>query len=344
MDTFLIIVVAILGIIALAQIVRVFELSSDLKKGGEDSNDVNDKDNNIQGILLGIFGVLLVGSFIAMLIGYDKVLLPKSASEHGVEIDSLMWISMAVIIVVFFITQPILFGFSFRFRGNKNRKATYMEHNNKLEFIWTIVPAVVLAGLIIYGLTTWSDVMNPVNEDEEPMVIEVYAQQFKWTARYAGEDNSLGYANVRLIEGTNALGVDPDDVNSLDDIVVNEMHLPVGKPVLLKFRSQDVIHSAYLPHFRVQMNCVPGTPTQFQFTPSVTTAEMRQEADVIAKVERINEIRAEKGEGAYEYDYFLLCNKICGSAHYNMQLKIVVESQEEYEQWLSEQKTFAEAL
>lgn len=344
MDTFLIIVVAILGIIALAQIVRVFELSSDLKKGGEDSNDVNDKDNNIQGILLGIFGVLLVGSFIAMLIGYDKVLLPKSASEHGVEIDSLMWISMAVIIVVFFITQPILFGFSFRFRGSKNRKATYMEHNNKLEFIWTIVPAVVLAGLIIYGLTTWSDVMNPVNEDEEPMVIEVYAQQFKWTARYAGEDNSLGYANVRLIEGTNALGVDPDDVNSLDDIVVNEMHLPVGKPVLLKFRSQDVIHSAYLPHFRVQMNCVPGTPTQFQFTPSVTTAEMRQEADVIAKVERINEIRAEKGEDAYEYDYFLLCNKICGSAHYNMQLKIVVESQEEYEQWLSEQKTFAEAL
>ena len=344
MDTFLIIVVAILGIIALAQIVRVFELSSDLKKGGEDSNDVNDKDNNIQGILLGIFGVLLVGSFIAMLIVYDKVLLPKSASEHGVEIDSLMWISMAVIIVVFFITQPILFGFSFRFRGSKNRKATYMEHNNKLEFIWTIVPAVVLAGLIIYGLTTWSDVMNPVNEDEEPMVIEVYAQQFKWTARYAGEDNSLGYANVRLIEGTNALGVDPDDVNSLDDIVVNEMHLPVGKPVLLKFRSQDVIHSAYLPHFRVQMNCVPGTPTQFQFTPSVTTAEMRQEADVIAKVERINEIRAEKGEDAYEYDYFLLCNKICGSAHYNMQLKIVVESQEEYEQWLSEQKTFAEAL
>lgn len=344
MDTFLIIVVAILGIIALAQIVRVFELSSDLKKGGEDSNDVNDKDNNIQGILLGMFGVLLVGSFIAMLIGYDKVLLPKSASEHGVEIDSLMWISMAVIIVVFFITQPILFGFSFRFRGSKNRKATYMEHNNKLEFIWTIVPAVVLAGLIIYGLTTWSDVMNPVNEDEEPMVIEVYAQQFKWTARYAGEDNSLGYANVRLVEGTNALGVDPDDVNSLDDIVVNEMHLPVGKPVLLKFRSQDVIHSAYLPHFRVQMNCVPGTPTQFQFTPSVTTAEMRQEADVIAKVERINEIRAEKGEDAYEYDYFLLCNKICGSAHYNMQLKIVVESQEEYEQWLSEQKTFAEAL
>lgn len=343
METFLIIVIAVLGIIAFAQIVRVFELSTDLK-GKKDPNDVTEKDNNIQGILLGVFGLLLVGSFVAMLIGYDKVLLPKSASEHGVEIDNLMMISMVMIIVVFFITQPLLFGFAMKYRGIKGRKAVFMEHNNKLEFIWTIVPAVVLAALIIYGLTTWSNTMNPLNEDEEPMVVEIYAQQFKWTARYAGDDNALGYANVRMIEGTNGLGVDINDVNSLDDVVTTELHLPVGKPVLLKFRSQDVIHSAYLPHFRVQMNCVPGTNTQFQFTPTVTTAEIRQEQKVIDKVARINEIRAEKGEDPYEYDYFLLCNKICGSAHYNMQLKIVVESQEEYEQWMSEQKTFADAL
>lgn len=343
METFLIIIIAVLGLVAFAQIVRVFELSADLKDR-KDSNDVTEKDNNVQGILLGIFGVLLVGSFIWMWVGYDKVLLPKSASEHGVEIDSLMWISMAVIIAVFFITQPILFGFAAKYRGVKGRKATYMEHNNKLEFIWTIVPAVVLAALIIYGLTTWSNTMNPTNDQEEPMVVEIYAQQFKWTARYSGEDNTLGYSNVRMIEGVNALGVDVNDVNSLDDVITNELHLPVGKPVLLKFRSQDVIHSAYLPHFRVQMNCVPGTNTQFQFTPTVTTADIRKEQKVIDKVARINEIRSEKGEDTYEYDYFLLCNKICGSAHYNMQLKIVVESQEEYEQWMSEQKTFADAL
>lgn len=343
MDTFLIIVIAVLGLVAFAQIVRVFELSADLKDK-KDSNDVTEKDNNIQGILLGIFGLLLVGAFVWMWIGYDKVLLPKAASEHGLEIDSLMWISMGVIITVFFITQPILFGFAMKFRGVRGRKAVYMEHNNRLEFIWTIVPAVVLAALIIYGLTTWSNAMNPTNDQEEPMVVEVYAQQFKWTARYSGEDNALGYANVRMIEGVNALGVDVNDVNSLDDVITNELHLPVGKPVLLKFRSQDVIHSAYLPHFRVQMNCVPGTKTQFQFTPTVTTADIRKEQKVIDKVARINEIRAEKGEDAYEYDYFLLCNKICGSAHYNMQLKIVVETQEEYEQWMSEQKTFADAL
>lgn len=345
METFLIIVIAVLGIIAFAQIIRVFEISSDLKGKG-DSNDVTEKDNNIQGILMGVFGLLLVASFVWMLVAYDKILLPKSASVHGEGIDYLMWISMVLIIVVFFITQPILFGFTLKFRGIKNRKAAYMEHDNKLEFIWTIVPAVVLAGLVLYGLTTWSEVMNPENETEEPMVIEVYAQQFKWTARYSGDDNTLGYANVRMIEGTNGLGVDVNDVNSLDDVVTSELHLPVGKPVLLKFRSQDVIHSAYLPHFRVQMNCVPGTRTQFQFTPSVTTAEIRKEQKVIDKVAHINEIRAEKGldEEPYEYDYFLLCNKICGSAHYNMQMKIVVETQEEYEQWMSEQKTFADAL
>src|SRR5690606_25177692 len=170
METFLIIVIAVLGIIAFAQIVRVFELSTDLK-GKKDPNDVTEKDNNIQGILLGVFGLLLVGSFVAMLIGYDKVLLPKSASEHGVEIDNLMMISMVMIIVVFFITQPLLFGFAMKYRGIKGRKAVFMEHNNKLEFIWTIVPAVVLAALIIYGLTTWSNTMNPLNEDEEPMVV-----------------------------------------------------------------------------------------------------------------------------------------------------------------------------
>ena len=279
-----------------------------------------------------------------MMVEYSSVLLPKSASEHGNEIDNLWDISMLLIIIVFFITQPVLFYFSYKFRGSKNRKAVYMEHNNKLEFIWTIVPAVVLAGLIIYGLTTWSDVMNPEVAEEEPIEIEIFAKQFGWTARYAGTDNQLGYAHVGMIGSGNELGVDVNDEKSLDDVVVKELHLPVGRRVVLRFRSQDVIHSAYLPHFRVQMNCVPGTKTHFSFIPSVTTEDMRKEPDVIEKVERINEIRAEKGEDPYEYDYVLLCNKICGAAHYNMQMKIVVETPEEYEKWMSEQKSFAEAL
>lgn len=344
METLLIIVVAILALLAFAQAIRVFELAGKMRGDDATSDDVNDKDNRNQGYLLLGALIFLIGGFFYTVIAYDDILLPKSASEHGVEIDNLWAISMGLIVVVFLITQPLLFGFGFKFRGRKGQKASYMEHNNRLEFIWTIVPAVVLAGLIIYGLTTWSDIMNPSNEGEEPMVVEVYAKQFGWTARYAGTDNTLGYASVRMSEGTNSLGVDVNDANSFDDVITTELHLPVGKPVLFKFRSQDVIHSAYLPHFRVQMNCVPGANTNFQFIPSVTTVEMRKDPDVIQKVSNINEIRTEKGEELWEFDYLLLCNKICGSAHYNMQMKVVVETQEEYEKWLSEQKTFADNL
>jgi cytochrome c oxidase subunit 2 len=342
MNTLLIVIVAVLGVLAISQAVRVFELSSAIK-GGDDDVNVNDKDNKTHGFLMLAFLVLFFAAFAWMVYAWDEVLLPVAASVHGLEIDSLWAISMAVIVVAFLITQPLLFGFSYLFRGSKKKKAVYMEHNNKLELFWTGIPAVVLAGLILYGLSTWSNIMNPDN-NKEPVVIELYAKQFGWQARYAGGDNTLGYANVRLVEGVNTLGVDADDINSLDDVITTELHLPKDQPVLLKFRSQDVIHSAFLPHFRVQMNCVPGSKTQFQFIPNKTTAEMRSEPEVIDKVKRINEIRAAKGEDSWEFDYVLMCNKICGSAHYNMQLKVVVETQEEYDKWMKEQKSFAELL
>jgi cytochrome c oxidase subunit 2 len=274
---------------------------------------------------------------------WSPLFLPKPSSLHGVEIDMLWDVSMGLIVVTFFIVQPILFFFAYKYRGKEGQKATYYEHNNKLEFIWTIVPAIVLAVLIVYGMTTWSNVWNPDN-DEEPIVIELYAQQFKWIARYSGDDNTLGNANVRLIQGVNTVGVDTMDVASQDDIVVSELHLPVGKPIKFLFRSQDVIHSAYMPHFRAQMNCVPGAQTSFQFTPTITTEEIRTDPDVIQKVERINKIRLEAGKEFYEYDYLLLCNKVCGSAHYNMQMPLIVETQAEYAQWLSQQKTVKESI
>jgi cytochrome c oxidase subunit 2 len=281
------------------------------------------------------------------------VLLPKAASEHGIEIDQLMLISMVLIFFVGIVTQWLLHYFAFKYRGDRPRKALFFADNDKLEFIWTIIPVIVLAGLIIYGLFTWTDIMNVDNEDD-PLVVELYAYQFDWRARYSGEDNTLGEANVRLIEGVNQLGVDASDPNAQDDIVVNELHLPVGRKVVFKMRSQDVLHSAYMPHFRAQMNCVPGMITQFAFTPTITTEEMRQDDDIVAKVNKINEIRrgkslalAAKGEEpleSYEFDYMLLCNKICGTNHYNMQMKIIVESQEDYEAWLKTQPTIAEAL
>ena len=187
-----------------------------------------------------------------------------------------------------------------------------------------MVPTIVLTALIIYGLKTWDRAMN-VEVTKETKIIEVYAKQFGWTARYSGEDNVLGNANFRLVKGPNVLGVDMLDSNAADDKITREVHLVVNKPVMLKFRSQDVIHSAYLPHFRVQMNCVPGIITQFGFTPNKTTKEMKEQ------------------EGK-DFDYILLCNKICGGGHWNMGIKFIVETQEEFDEWYAKQESLGQQL
>jgi cytochrome c oxidase subunit 2 len=344
MTAFLVVLVIVLFGVALWQMSKIFELS----KPKSDTTDeiANDEDNKINGKLMLMFVVFIyVLAFISHY-KWSKVFLPQAASEHGVDIDQLWLISMVLIFVVGIITQWLLHFFAYKYHGRQGQKATFFADNDKLEFIWTIIPVIVLAGLIIYGLFTWTDIMN-LEPDEDPMVVELYAYQFDWRARYSGTDNVLGDANVRLIEGANVLGVDLTDPNSQDDIVVSELHLPVGQKVLFKMRSQDVLHSAYMPHFRAQMNCVPGMVTQFAFTPTMTTQEMRLNDDMVAKVQDINNIRREKskvlqasGEEAldpYEFDYLLLCNKICGNNHYNMQMKIVVETQEEFEAWLAEQ-------
>ena len=322
----LIFIVAFLFIVTLVQILRVSELMAAVQK--TDVNDVTDKDNKTQARIFLIVGTLFIGFVIWQILEWSPFFLPPSSSDHGSKIDTLMQFTMGLILTVFFILTPMLFFFAYKYRGRTNNTAYYYTHNNKLEIIWTVIPTIVLTGVIIFGLKTWDKAMNVDTTDAQ--VIEVYAKQFNWTARYAGEDNKLGSANYRLVYpinplGTNALGVDMGDSTAADDKITREVHLVINKPVLLKFRSQDVIHSAYLPHFRVQMNCVPGMTTQFAFTPTQTTQEMKQQ----------------EGE---DFEYILLCNKICGSQHYTMQMKFIVETQEEYDVWLSSQKTLSEKL
>lgn len=351
MTVFLVILVLLLFSVAVWQMNRIFQLARTKPIGYADI--ATEKDNNSQGYLMIAFLVFIYLLTIVSFWLWSDVLLPKSGSEHGSKIDNLMLVTMILIFVVGIITQALLHYFAFIYRGINNRRATFYADNDKLEFIWTIIPVVTLAGLIIYGLFTWTDIMN-VDRDDDPLIVEIYGKQFSWHARYGGNDNTLGDANVRLIEGVNQLGVDPSDPNGQDDIVTNELHLPVGRKVLFKIRSQDVLHSVYMPHFRAQMNSVPGMITQFAFTPTVTTEEMRQTDHIINKVKNINEIREKqskelvaKGDEAlepYEFDYLLLCNKICGVSHYNMQMKVVVESEEEYNSWLAEQPTLAEQL
>lgn len=351
MTAFLVILVIVLFGVAVWQMNRIFQLAKTKPIGHPDI--ATDKDNNHQGYLMLGFVIFIYVLTILCFWFWYGTLLPEAASEHGSRVDNLMLITMIILFVAGILTQGLLHWFAFVYRGNKVKRAVFYADNDKLEFIWTIIPVVVLAGLIIYGLFTWTDIMN-VDKDDDPLIIELYAQQFSWRARYGGNDNTLGDANVRLIEGVNTLGVDPADPNSQDDKIVTEVHLPVGRRVLFKIRSQDVLHSAYMPHFRMQMNCVPGMITQFAFTPTITTEEMRQNDHIVEKVNNINEIRADRSKNLmakgdeplepYEFDYLLLCNKICGISHFNMQMKIVVESEEEYNAWLAQQPTFATQL
>ena len=352
MTSFLVFTVLVLIGIAVWQLTKIFDLT---QVGGvaDDSEIANDKDNSVNGYLMFAFVGFIYVFTIYSLYAWGDLVLGTPASEHGKDVDSLMAISMALIFFVQTITQFLLHYFAFKYRGKEGQKALYFADNNKLEAIWTIIPVIVLAGLILYGLYTWNNIMFVDEEDkQDAIVIELYAKQFGWEARYAGDDKTLGKANVRLIEGINTLGVDLADPAAQDDKVVTELHLPVGKKVIFKMRSQDVLHSAYMPHFRAQMNCVPGMITQFSFTPTVTTADMRNDDAIIAKVDKINKIRSKNSkkivaEGGtaldtYTFDYLLLCNKICGASHYNMQMKIVVDTPADFKAWLNEKPTLAQ--
>lgn len=337
MIKFLIYVAIILTVFAIGYLVRVFELASSLK--GNKPHIITEKDNRLMGRIMLTFLILFFLFVIWNLKSFVPLMLPESASEHGVGLDWLFNFNMAILFFVFTVTHILLFYFAYKYYGRDNNRATYFPHSNKLEMIWTVIPAIVLAVIIIFGLKAWNKITEPASKDA--IVIQLYAKQFDWTARYAGKDNELGASNYKLITDENTLGMDEKDAKGADDIVVrNEFHIPIGKEIEFKLNAREVIHSAFMPHFRAQMNCVPGMTTMLHFTPTITTEDMRKKPYVVELMKGINEARALRGEKPEEFNYVLLCNKICGNSHYNMQMTIVVESEEDYNKWLSKQKPF----
>lgn len=315
--TLLILTVIVLFVIAVVRVMNVYELSAELRGGRNDDVVTERESRNIAGYWV-LFLIAFLGFCFWQLFKHKDKLLPRAASAHGPEIDNLFNTTMLIIAIVFVLTHIVLVYQIARNYYRKDRKAVYFAHSNKLELVWTVVPAIVLTGLIVYGLKVWNDVIYPGAKD--PITVELYSKQFDWTARYAGKDKTLGMSDYRKIDAGNDLGL-IDSPQSDDDVVVKgELHLVKDKPVLFKFRSRDVIHSAYLPHFRAQMNCVPGMETTFEFTPTITTAEMRKEI------------------GNENFNYVLLCNKICGASHYNMQMDVIVETQEEFDKWMKDQQ------
>ena len=434
----LILLVIVLGLVAAVQLSKVYQLSMSLR--GKREEDISEADNRLNGNLWLAFMVALYAGFIWLLVRYGDYA-PPSASLHGESVDWLMDFNMIIIFAVFFVVNTLLFWFSAKYYYRADRKAQFYAHDNRLELVWTVIPSIVLAIIIAYGLQTWNEMTSEASDDA--IRVELYSKQFDWTARYPGSDGEFGLVNYNLITPLNALGIVTEggvqdalkeielkiakveseiayekghliaEIEALEDklhgdhhghghdehaddhghegsfdamasariaeiehmlasdkltiltdaayeakedklyrlqrhrqrimetrnftygedlsawdagmddqIVKGEFHLPLGREVEFVFRSRDVIHSAYMPHFRTQMNSVPGVPTRFKMTPIISTDSMRIILD------------------NPDFDYVLLCNKVCGASHFNMQMKLVVESEESYEAWLAEQDEF----
>jgi cytochrome c oxidase subunit 2 len=314
----------ILAILALAfvvtfQIAKASEYVSVLK-GEEKAFRQNNRINAFMFIAFLVLG--LAGAWWCNELFYDRTLLAQpAASDHGEKIDLMLWITIIVTGIVFLLTQVLLFWFAFKYQYKETRSVYYFPHNNKLELIWTVVPAIFLTVLVGFGLFYWFKITGDAPKDSQ--VVEITGKQFNWMVRYPGKDNVLGRKNYRLTDASNgnALGVDWEDAASHDDIEATEMHLVVGKPVQLVINAQDVIHDVGLVHFRLKMDAVPGIPTTLWFTPKYTTTQMK-------------EITGNK-----DFVYEISCDQMCGSGHYSMRGVIIVETQEEYDAWISSKKS-----
>lgn len=311
-------VVAVIG-----KVLSIYELTR--KMNGKYNPFTN---NTFQSALLFIFLVVFLYGVYWSYVHWGAAYWRSAVTEHGERIDTMFIITTAITTFVLVITHILLMTFTFLYRMRAKRQAYYYPHNNAIEKLWTIVPAVVLTVLVLFGFFTWRSITNiPEDLQKSALQVEVLGEQFQWNVRYAGSDGIIGKRNYKMTTPTNPYGIDFNDKNSWDDIQGSEIWLPVNKPVRFHIVSKDIIHSFYIPDFRVQINAVPGMTNYFQFTPTVTTEEMRDRL------------------GDYNYDFVMLCNKICGSGHYNMQKKVVVVTEEKYKEWLAKQnKYFTEDL
>ena len=421
-NKFIIVVVVTLLLVALAQLMKVYDLAS--KSRGDRSEEKVTRGENIFNANLLLVFMVAYFAFIIWLIlkfGMNGGLF-EAASEHGKDLDSLLLFNWWIILPVFFLTNGVLFVFSWKYYYREERKAFFFAHSNKLELIWTIVPAIALSFIVIYGLMTWNEIMY--KDDKNAKVVEVYAYQFGWYTRYAGDDNVLGKADYKLITTNNPVGIinheyiqetydiidkqvtDIDSIlnnnevngeyllpgaqvdslnnkmdrlkrqktrikasidkgskeendkyysSSYDDVLVKELRMVKEQPYSFRFRSKDVIHCPWIPHMRMQMNAVPGMETRFDMTPTTTTQEMRAKPEVAEHYRNISKRHHQRlvsiGEKSnsdiiepIEFNYVLMCNKICGAQHSNMQMEVVVETEGEFNSWMSEQEKISDKL
>lgn len=309
------------GLLILTILYMLFRISTLMSVAKNEDPDEVGSGNGIHALLFMAFMIVGFGTFFWYSYAhFDSYTLPL-ASEHGAETDYLWWVTMAIVVVAFTLISVIKFYFLYKYQYKKGRTAKFYPDNHYLEMAWTIIPAIVLTVLVIAGLSTWNQIMSPASKDAE--VIELVAQQFAWAARYPGvNDKQLGKYSFKKIDNFNEFGLDLTDANSYDDFKSLELHIPAGKEVLLKIRAKDVLHSVFLPHFRVKMDAVPGMQTQFKFVATLTTEQMRT---------KLNNP---------DFNYELACTEICGRGHFSMRMPVVVDDEATYNKWKASQEAW----
>jgi cytochrome c oxidase subunit 2 len=325
MSTFFTIAVIGLVFLIIFQIAKASEYVAVLK-GEEKSRKENNKVNGFFMIAFLIVG--LIGVYWCNELFFGKTLLAHdAASEQGDKVDSMMKLTLLITGIVFVITQVALFWFAYRFQEKENAKPFFFPHNNTMEIIWTVIPAIALTVLVVIGLRNWFSFTGEAPSNA--LQVEITGQQFSWIFRYPGQDKTFGKKYFKYIDGTNSLGLlwkDSADLNLKDDpaahddiVTTQTMYAVKGRPCKLIIGSKDVIHDVGLSAFRLKMDAVPGTPTTLWFTPKYTTKEMK---DIT---------------GNPDYDYEISCDQMCGNGHFGMRGVIKVVSQPEYDAWVASQ-------
>lgn len=318
-------IVGLLAVIFLALAALVVSRMASVVRGvnvnkADDDATYTGVSNKVNGAMFMVFLVLGTTAAVWSFIDATQYFLPEASSPHGRRVDTLFWIAMSIVTAAFVLTNTTLFYFAFRYQAKKNYKAAYYPENHKLELIWTVVPAIIMAVMVFTGWRAWRDIMSeaPASAQE----IEIVGKQFNWIVRYPGaDDNKLGNFNYKLIDNNNDTGIDFSDEKSFDDFTsTTEMHIPVGRPINLKIRARDVLHSVFIPHMRVKMDAVPGMPTRFWFIADKTTEQMKNDLN------------------NQDFTYEIACTEVCGRGHFSMRIRLIVEDEDSWKKWCAEQK------
>ena len=247
--------------------------------------------------------------------------LPAQASSHAGEIDHMLSLVHWLMLVLFVGWGVYFIYVLFRFRRGANPAANYAGAKGKIskgtEVAVAIVEVILLVG---YAFPAWATRVKALPSENEALVVRVVGEQFAWNVQYHGPDGKFGRTDVKLVTADNPLGLDKSDPAAKDDVTtINQLNVPVGRPILVRLSTKDVIHSFGLYEMRVKQDAIPGIDTPVWFIPTVTTDEMRQ--------------RLSKPD----FDYEITCSQLCGLGHFRMRGFVTVQSQADFTKWFDEQ-------